>query len=504
MIKVENLIGGYMNCPIINGLNFEIQKGEFFALLGPNGSGKSTLFRLVTGQLPVMDGKIKLCGQDISSFSKLEKAKKLAVLTQEVQVSFDYTIEEIVSLGRYPHQKGILKQLSRSDWNVIEEVMEITNISQYRKTPFRMLSGGEKQRVLLAKALAQEPEILLLDEPTNHLDIKHTMQMLDLLKDRQKSVELTVFAILHDLNLASLYADRVALLHNGKFLEVGGVDTLRNVQQLKEVYEVELYSQSHPTLPKPQVLMTPNLSNNGESVRFEDSYWLENTNDLLHVEFKQPLRTISNGAVGDGIGWLKHFCYFPVVENSDGLSNEVKMKEHFAKHAIPYEQSFGIETEYVQENSLIFQDEIDGIQMLGVVAIGVQGLDENGNDSAETLSRGISNTHNLVHLLLFVDAHLTDGALITALMAATQAKVKALFDLSFAGYDGDAEAASCNDSMLLGFTQMGEKADHLGKGALIGKSISEFTYRVVYEAVNSYISRSVQADKLLNSENVFC
>ncbi|NMD71056.1 ATP-binding cassette domain-containing protein [Bacillus sp. DNRA2] len=497
MIKVENLIGGYMNCPIINGLNFEIQKGEFFALLGPNGSGKSTLFRLVTGQLPVMEGKIKLCGQDISSFSKLEKAKKLAVLTQEVQVSFDYTIEEIVSLGRYPHQKGILKQLSKSDWNVIEEVMEITNISHYRKTPFRMLSGGEKQRVLLAKALAQEPEILLLDEPTNHLDIKHTMQMLDLLKERQQSLELTVFAILHDLNLASLYADRVALLHNGKFLEVGGVDTLRNVQQLKEVYEVELYSQSHPILPKPQVLMTPNLSNNDESVRFEDSYWLEYTNDLLHVEFNQSLRTISNGTVGDGIGWLKHFCYFPVGEHIAGLPHDLKMKEHFAKHSIPHEQSFGIETDYVQENSVIFHDEIDGIQMLAVVTIGVQVFED---DHGETLSSGISITHNSVHLMLFVDANLTDGALITALMAATQAKVKALNDLAYC----DAEGASCNDSILLGFTQMGEKAVNIGNGSLIGKSISQFTYRVVYEAVNKYLSRSLQVANLLNSENVFC
>ena len=139
----------------------------------------------------------------------------MAVLTQEVQVSFDYTVEEIISLGRYPHQKGFFKQLSKEDRKVIEEVMDITNISQLRKAQFRMISGGEKQRVLLAKALAQEPEILLLDEPTNHLDIKHTFHMLDLLKERQQMMGLTIFAILHDLNVASLYADRIALLHNG-------------------------------------------------------------------------------------------------------------------------------------------------------------------------------------------------------------------------------------------------------------------------------------------------
>ena len=215
MIRIHNLVGGYTETPIINDLDLEIMKGEFFALLGQNGSGKTTLFKLITGQLPIKSGKITLSGKEVQSLSKLEKAKKMAVLTQEVQVSFDYTVEEIISLGRYPHQKGFFKQLSKEDRKVIEEVMDITNVSQLRKAQFRMISGGEKQRVLLAKALAQEPEILLLDEPTNHLDIKHTFHMLDLLKERQQMKGLTIFAILHDLNVASLYADRIALLHNG-------------------------------------------------------------------------------------------------------------------------------------------------------------------------------------------------------------------------------------------------------------------------------------------------
>src|SRR5690606_2502769 len=160
----------------------------------------------------------------LSLHDALPISRKMAVLTQEANVSFDYTVEEIVSLGRYPHQKGLFKQLTRVDRNVIEEVMDITDISQFRNTPFRMISGGEKQRVLLAKALAQEPEILLLDEPTNHLDVKHTFNMLDLLKERQQSNGLTIFSILHDLNVASQYADRIAMLYLGRFLEVGDVD----------------------------------------------------------------------------------------------------------------------------------------------------------------------------------------------------------------------------------------------------------------------------------------
>src|SRR3954451_6240717 len=150
--------------------------------------------------------------------------------------------------------------------------MDITNVSPLRKSQFRMISGGEKQRVLLAKALAQEPEVLLLDEPTNHLDIKHTFHMLDLLKERQQKMGLTIFAILHDLNVASLYADRIALLHNGSFLEVGDVELLRKEEQLKKVYEVKVNSQSHPTIPKPQLLMTPNYSTASQPLPFENAY----------------------------------------------------------------------------------------------------------------------------------------------------------------------------------------------------------------------------------------
>lgn len=150
MLKIQNVTGGYSNNPILRNIDIEVQNGDFFALLGPNGSGKTTLFKLITGQLPIQKGKVLLSGKDLSSYSKLEKAKKIAVLSQETSVSFDYTVEEIVSLGRYPHQKGILKNLSKKDWHIIEEVMELTKVTEFRHTQFRKISGGEKQRVLLA------------------------------------------------------------------------------------------------------------------------------------------------------------------------------------------------------------------------------------------------------------------------------------------------------------------------------------------------------------------
>ncbi|NWQ43570.1 ATP-binding cassette domain-containing protein [Bacillus sp. EB106-08-02-XG196] len=457
MIRVQNLVGGYAHSPIIKGLDLEVKKGEFFALLGPNGSGKTTLFKLITGQLPIKSGKVSICGKEISTLSKLDKAKKMAVLTQEVQVSFDYTVEEIISLGRYPHQKGILKQLSKKDRKVIEEVMEITQISEFRKTQFRLISGGEKQRVLLAKALAQEPEILLLDEPTNHLDIKHTFQMLNLLKERQQTTGLTIFAILHDLNVASLYADTVALLHNGKFLEVGDVDILRKEDQLKKVYEVKVKSQSHPTVPKPQLLMTPNHFSSSRLFNFEDSYKIKQSDDYLHVQFDQPLRTISNTAVGAGIQWVKYFCQFQ-GPHSDIL-------QLMEKYSMPHEQSAGIMTAVKLEDMAMVTKEIEGIHMMIIVTEG---------------------TGKTINIMLFIDAHFTDGALVDGYMSAVEAKVKAIHDLRFSQMSGN---VASSDTMLLAFTQQGEKIASAGSGTVVGKAIGQMVYGSIKESFCKYLEK---------------
>jgi iron complex transport system ATP-binding protein len=465
MIHIQNLFGGYTHSPIIKGLDLEIKKGEFFALLGPNGSGKTTLFKLITGQLPIKSGKVSLSGKGISSLSKLDKARKMAVLTQEVQVSFDYTVEEIISLGRYPHQKGILKQLSKEDRKVIEEVMEITQISEFRNTQFRLISGGEKQRVLLAKALAQEPEVLLLDEPTNHLDIKHTFQMLNLLKERQQSTGLTIFAILHDLNVASLYADRIALLHKGSFLEVGDVDLLRKEDQLRKVYEVKVKSQSHPTIPKPQLLMTPNHSTSSQSCNLEDSYKLIQTEEYIHVQFDQPLRTISNTVIGAGIQWLKHFCHFHVAENDHHPHPERDLQQLLAKYSIPHEQAAGIMTAAKLEDMVIVSKEIEDIQMMVIV------------------TEGEGKT---INIMVFLDAHFTDGALVDGYMAATEAKVKVLQGLHHSQTNA---GGTSTDTLLLALTQQGGKIPNAGSGTNVGRGIGQMVDLAIREMLNKHLER---------------
>lgn len=493
MITVNNLVGGYTNSPIINGLNLEIHQGEFFALLGPNGSGKTTLFKLITGQLPIINGEVFLSGKEISTLSKLEKAKKMAVLTQEAKVSFDYTVEEIVSLGRYPHQKGLLKQLSRVDWNVIEEVMELTNISQFRKTPFRMISGGEKQRVLLAKALAQEPEILLLDEPTNHLDVKHTFQMLDLLKERQQSMGLTIFSILHDLNVASQYADRIAMLYKGRFLEVGDVNNFRKIDQLKKVYEVDIKLGSHPTIPKPQLLMTPGYHEAQPRSRFENSYQILQTKEYIHIQFDQPLRTLSNGVIGDGIQWLKHFCNFHVEKNYNCSEPDRDLRNWMTKYSIPYEQAVGMMTAVQLEDVVIRHEEFESIQMLAVVTAGTG----NAVDITSRSHFKAKQTIGTINIMLFIDSHFTDGALVNAYMSATEAKTKALLDMNIKDpHSNTIATGTSTDSLLLGLTQQGERTPYAGSGTIVGKGIGRIVYEATKEAIQKYLQKSRKLNKV--------
>lgn len=486
MIKVRKLTGGYSAGPVIKELDLDIQKGEFFALLGPNGSGKTTLFKLITGQLPIQQGEILIDEKPITSFSKLEKAKKVAVLTQEVQVSFDYTVEEIISLGRYPHQTGIFKSLSKEDKKVMEYVMRKTRITKFRDTQFRKLSGGEKQRVLLAKALAQEPEILLLDEPTNHLDIKHTFQMLDLIKEWQQSKGLTVFSILHDLNVASLYADRLALLYEGSFLEVGDTDTLRKEDQLKKVYEVEIQTQSHPIVPKPQLIMTPSFEQSGHSYSLHKAYQMEQTSDYIHVLFNQPMRCISNGVVGDGIQWLKHFCNFHVSKKYNCSNPKKDLHEWMEKYHIPPEQAVGLMTAVQLEDVAIVMEKIEGIEFLAVVTAGVG----NAVDISKGHPANLPLQIGTINMMIFIDAHFTDGALVNGLMSATEAKVKALQDLKIMDPETKTLATGTStDAMVLAVTQQGVQTPYAGSGTVVGKGIGHVVYQATAQAIRKYLER---------------
>lgn len=491
MIRLIGLSGGYeKDQPIVHDVCLHAEKGTFFALLGPNGSGKSTLFNLMTGVLKASAGKIELDGSPLASYSSLERARLVAVLAQEEQVAFDFTVEEIVMLGRYPHQTGLLKTATRKDAEAVEEAMRTTNVLHYRNRSMRELSGGEKQRVLLAKALAQEPELLLLDEPTNHLDVRHTYEMLDLLREKQRKDGLTIVAILHDLNVAALYADQVALLREGRVVEYGDVSVLRDGSSIERVYGVRAIAQYHPLLPKPQWFMTPK-PDEGEPKRasFRESYRLVQNDRLIHIVFDQPLRTISNGVNGEGLQWIRHFCNFHVDKDYNSADPIADIRGWMEQLGIPFEQAVGMMTAVNLNHMAVVEKESGPYKVVAVVTAGVG----NAVDVTSDLEPEPLQLPGTINTMVFADAYLTDGALVNAAQTVTEAKVKALQDMDVRDPRSHTIATGTStDSLLIAATQEGDPTPYTGSGTVIGKLLGRAVYQATYMALQRNLSSRSQ------------
>ncbi|PLT30811.1 ABC transporter ATP-binding protein [Peribacillus deserti] len=344
MLHVQNLTGGYDKLyPTIHNVSFQVEKGSFFALLGPNGSGKTTIIRLLMGILPITSGKVMLDGISIDHYSSVGLAKKISVLSQENQVGMDFTVEEIVALGRYPYQvKRLFYEETQTDKDAVKEAMKLTSIESYKTKPFLSLSGGEKQRVLLAKALAQEPELIILDEPTNHLDIKHTLEILDLLKRLQKEKNLTVVAILHDLNIASIYAEAFAMLKHGKILQVSKGFIKQDEALLQNVYETDLQMAAHPELPKMQISFMPQQIPKKEGP--SSSISITKDENRLRLQLNSQFRTLSLGKEGEGLTWCAGILCTNVPDS--------ETNEHY------------IRWEYPESRISCFQEEIFGTECI--------------------------------------------------------------------------------------------------------------------------------------------
>src|SRR5699024_3731342 len=213
---------------------------------------------------------------------------------------------------------------------------------------------------------------------------------------------LTIFAILHDLNVAALYADRVALLHQGSFLDVGDVNTLRKEEQLQKVYEVQVKAQSHPTIPKPQLLMTPKYANSSSSTSVSDSFNMNQNEGYIHIQFDQPFRTLSNAFSGEGIQWLKHFCIFHDELNHDAGSQKEKLKWLMKKYDIPLQQTVGVVTMGRLEDTVIVKKQIGKVQMAVLVTVELSHV----RNYSELLGNSQNNNQVLIHTMVFLDGSL--------------------------------------------------------------------------------------------------
>ena len=231
------------------GLDLGVEPGQRVAVVGPNGAGKSTLLRALCGRLRPTAGRVTLDGTDLSTLPAAALARQLAVVPQSAHFDHDFTVREVVSMGRHPH-RARFAGYQRSDTDAIDDALARLALEPLADRSVRRLSGGEQQRVLAARALAQTPRWLLLDEPTAHLDLAHTARLLALLGD----LDAAVVCVLHDLNLAALHFPRLLLLRAGRIVADGAPADVLTEARLSEVYGAQVHVVAHPTSGGPQVL----------------------------------------------------------------------------------------------------------------------------------------------------------------------------------------------------------------------------------------------------------
>ena len=233
-IRTDDLHAMLGGTEILHGIDFAAGDRSLVGVIGPNGSGKSTLLKCIYRVLKPSEGAVFVDGQPLSEYRVRDSAKKIAVLAQHNFYNFEFTVQNVVLMGRAPH-KRTLERDSAADFKIVHEAMERVGVAPLRDRLFSTLSGGEQQRVLLARALAQQTPCLILDEPTNHLDIKYQLELLDLVR----SLDRTVIAAIHDLNIAAMYCDTIFVMQSGRIVAAGAPRDVLTRSLIRSVYEVD-------------------------------------------------------------------------------------------------------------------------------------------------------------------------------------------------------------------------------------------------------------------------
>ncbi|GAB6272148.1 MAG: ABC transporter ATP-binding protein [Smithellaceae bacterium] len=256
IICAKNICFRYAAKPVLEEVSFALEAAQIVAMIGPNGSGKTTLLKMLNATLFPNSGQVLIEGQDTRHWPRQAIARTVAIVPQESPAIFPFFAEEIVLMGRFPYLRSLAFE-DKKDYRIVQDVMARTDSLSFAHRRFNELSAGERQRVLIARALAQEPKILLLDESTVFLDLKHQAQFLSLLRELSRKQHLTVVFVTHDLNLAAQNADQLLLLYNGKKYAIGTPADILTAQNIKEVYDVDVGIDPNPHNGSPRVtLMT--------------------------------------------------------------------------------------------------------------------------------------------------------------------------------------------------------------------------------------------------------
>ena len=251
-LNVENISYSINSKLIVDGVSLGVEEGSFVGLVGPNGCGKSTLLKNIYKVYKPDSGAVYIDGKDISRLSNKETAKEMSVMQQENNVEFDMNVFDMVMLGRYSHQKMFGTNMVK-EGEIVRDALAEVGMSGYEDRSFLSLSGGEKQRTLVARALVQQADLIILDEPTNHLDIGYQYQIMNILKNQ----ELTVFSSIHDLNIAACYCDRIVLMKAGQIVDFGTPEDMFVPEKIKALFGVDTQVNINPYTGRPNIVFIP-------------------------------------------------------------------------------------------------------------------------------------------------------------------------------------------------------------------------------------------------------
>lgn len=249
-LSTQDLCFSYGNTPIIKDINVEFTPGKFYGIIGPNGCGKTTLLDLLTGNKKPFSGSVHLAGSPLNTYSKKHLAQRLALVPQEYDTGFSFSVEEVVLMGRHPHIPRFSSP-TLGDWKYVDNAMKAIGITDLRNRFTSTLSGGQKQRTIVARALAQDTSLLLFDEATSSLDIKYTLQIFNLARDLVQQQSRTIIAVMHNLNLAAAYCDEILIMNDGQIVRSGPTEETLKESIIEDVFEVKSrvfwdeYNQSH-------------------------------------------------------------------------------------------------------------------------------------------------------------------------------------------------------------------------------------------------------------------
>ena len=239
MIRVESVSVTYGGPDVVKSLSFEVANNHNLCILGPNGCGKTTLLKAMANLMPFR-GKIELDGISVKAMKQNDLSKKIAMMTQNTTIYFSYTVFETVMMGRYVYRDGIFGVSSKKDTEYVLECLDCVSLLAEKDREISKLSGGQLQRVFLARTLAQQPDIILLDEPTNHLDLKHQIELIDYLKKWSTQGSNTVVGVLHDINLAMRLSENIMLMKDGEIMAIGSAKQVVTGELLKQTYDADV------------------------------------------------------------------------------------------------------------------------------------------------------------------------------------------------------------------------------------------------------------------------